>query len=240
MGVVLYLIPVAAPGERVRSVQRVLEGWAMPGTRVKVHAIDGGPSDLEYFQDGARAVHWMVGHLPALVQETGATAVCLACFYDLGRREARELLEVPVIGIAEASFRMADFVASRYAVLVGRRKWIPRMQENAAIYGVERRVVAWRSLELTVEDMRSNHGTVIDRILREGRRAVQDDGAEALVLGCAALGENQDQELARQLGVPVINPVKAGFKLAEVLADLNQRWGFATSRVGDYEPKPRP
>jgi len=236
VGKVLYLIPVDAGADRCQRVLHLLQRWACPGTQVVVEDIPGGPSDLEYAADGARAVHWMVENVPELVGSRGADALCIACFYDLGRRELRELLAVPVVGIAEAAFRLADTVASRFAVLVGRPKWIPRMQDNARLYGVDRQVVAWRPLGLTVEEMRADAGgRVLDRVLEEGERAVRDNGAEAVILGCAALGEEPEQALAARLGVPVINPMLSGFKLAEMLADLHARWGLTTSKVGDYE-----
>lgn len=235
MGHVLYVIPVAAGRERREAVGELLENWAVPGTRVTVEDIPGGPTDLEYAADGARAVHWLVENLPALVAGIGADAVCLGCFYDLGRREAREVLTVPVVGIAEAALRLAACVASRFAVLVGRPKWIPRMQDSAMVYGVAHQVVTWRSLGLTVEDMRADRGGIVfRRLLAEGERSVRD-GAEAVILGCAALGEESEADLAAKLGVPVINPTRAGFKLAEMLADLHARFGLKTSKVGDYE-----
>jgi allantoin racemase len=67
--------------------------------------------------------------------------------------------------------------------------------------------------------------------------AVQDDRAEVIVLGCASM-EGVAQRLSERIGVPVVDPVVAGFKLAEMLGDLRSRTGLSISQRYDYEPPP--
>ena len=65
-------------------------------------------------------------------------------------------------------------------------------------------------------------------MLEEGRAAVEKDGAEVLVLGCTAT-YGFYEEMQRELGIPVLNPVIIPLKYAEFLAGLNKRFGWGHS-----------
>jgi allantoin racemase len=64
-----------------------------------------------------------------------------------------------------------------------------------------------------------------------GRRALADDGAEVLVLGCAGLA-GLDKDLEQRLGVPVLDGVACAVKLAEACVGYglhtSKRRGFAS------------
>ena len=95
-----------------------------------------------------------------------------------------------------------------------------------------------RPLGLGVHDFQVDHQRTCDRLLTEGRKAVQEDGAEVLILGCTAeYGFNR--EMQNELGVPVIDAVTAPFKYAEFLAELAERFGWYPSRVWGGEAPPR-
>jgi allantoin racemase len=94
-----------------------------------------------------------------------------------------------------------------------------------------------RPLELGVHDFQADHDRTCDRLLTEGRKAVQEDGAEVLILGCTAeYGFNR--EMQDELGVPVIDAVTAPFKYAEFLAELAGRFGWYPSRAWGSEAPP--
>jgi allantoin racemase len=60
-------------------------------------------------------------------------------------------------------------------------------------------------------------------------RAVRNDRAEAIVLGCAGMAALAAR-LSRDLDVPVVDGVAAAVKLAEALVAL----GLRTSKQGSY------
>ena len=233
MATVVYVMPVDAPADRQQRVKDYLQSLAHAGTCVRVVAFPGGPPDLEYHCREHRAVTWMLEALPDLA--AGACAVCIGCFYDPGVRELRELLDLPVIGVGEASYHVAAALAHRFSVLVGRRKWIPKMADNAALYGFAQRIVSWRVVEVSVAELHEDPERAYSTVLEAGRRAVEEDRAEALILGCAAM-EGLAEKVQRALGVPVVDPVAAGFKVAEMLGHLYEKVGLKTSKVGDYMP----
>ncbi|MFN7573220.1 MAG: aspartate/glutamate racemase family protein, partial [Betaproteobacteria bacterium] len=69
------------------------------------------------------------------------------------------------------------------------------------------------------------------RIAEEIERALREDRAEAIVLGCAGMADLA-AGLSREFGVPVVDGVAAAVKLAESLVAL----GLKTSKIGAYAP----
>jgi allantoin racemase len=232
---VLYVMPVNAPKERSDRVHAFLAGLASPGTEVQVLAMPGGPLDLEYYQQGHAAISLMMETLPAIVRSTNVDAVVVACFYDPGVRELREMLNVPVVGIGEASMHVASLLGHKFSIIVARKKCIPKMSDNALLYGFEGRIAPWRSIEFTVQRLHSDQNRASEAIALEAAGAVHEDLAEVVILGCAAM-EDMAQHLSKRVRVPVVDPVVAGFKLAEMLGDMRARTGLSISKVYDYEP----
>lgn len=165
-------------------------------------------------------------------------AFVIGCFYDVGLREAREVSGKAIVTApCQSATAIARNLGNSFSVLVGRRKWIPKMHENVRLYGHEHALASMRPLELGVHDFQADHERTTDRLLAEGRRAVEEDGAEVLVLGCTAeYGFNQKMQQA--LGVPVIDAVTAPFKYAEFLAETAQCFGWYPSRKWGNEAPP--
>lgn len=201
---------------------------------VDVHVIDlpDGPRDLEYFVDDHAAVGLMLKTLPTYAAAHQIGAISVGCFYDPGLWELREALDIPVVGIGEASLLLAGAVASRLAVLVGDWKWIPKMQENVRALGLAHRVCAWRSVDRSVQAMQDDPDDAYQAVRRAALAARDEDHAEAAILGCGALA-GMTERLALELGIPVIDPAAAGVVLAAALASL----GVRTSKVGGYRSK---
>ena len=177
-------------------------------------------------------------HLAYDAGRRGVDAMVIGCFYDPAVKEAREVSgAMPVVGPCMAAVQLATSLAERFSVLVTRRKCARQMVDRIHELGAERHLASMRSLDIGVEGLQQAPEVTQARLLEEGRRAIEDDGAEVLVLGCTC--EFGFHEHAQQvLGVPVIDAVCAPFKLAEHMAGLKQRFGWSPSRVGSGEPPP--
>ncbi len=234
MSRVLYVMGTDATEERVKQLQALLSGLAFPGTEVEVISMPGGPPDLEYYLQDHQAISLMLERVPARVRDGSFDAVVVACFYDPGVRELREVLGIPVVGVAEASMHVASQLGHRFSVIVGRKKWIPKMSDSALAHGFERRIASWRAIDFTVQRLHTEPEGTIEAAVREAEAAVREDMAEVIILGCTAM-VNAAQRVSERIGVPVVDPVVAGFKMAEMLGDLRARTGLTLSKVYDYE-----
>lgn len=168
----------------------------------------------------------------------GFDAMIIGCFYDPALKEAREVSgDMVVVAPCHAAIQIATTLANRFSVIVGRQKWVDQMTECVRGYGLGHALASMRPIDLGVEQLQADPKETERRIVAEARRAVQEDHAEAIVLGCT--GEyGFHEEVQRQVGVPVIDAVCAPFKLAEHMAGLKQRLGWRPSRAWSCESPP--
>jgi allantoin racemase len=225
----LTIINPNTTASMTRTIAAAAARVARPGTEVRAIEPDIGPASIEGPYDGALAVP---GLLKCIAQDQGADAVIIACFDDTGLDAARALALAPVIGIGEAAYHMASLVAVRFTVVTTLARAIPTMEDNLDRYGLRRRCARVRACEVSVLELENPRGR--GKIAAEIERALAEDGADAIVLGCAGMADFA-AELSAQFAVPVIDGVAAAVVLAEALATL----GLRTSKRGAYAP-PRP
>ncbi len=207
---------------------------ASPGTEVHAVSPESGPASIEGYFDEAFAVP---GALQEVVKAEGEgfEAFVIACFDDTGLEAARCVASGPVLGIGEAAFHLASFVAHRFSVVTTLSRSIAPIEANLMKYGLERRCARVRACEVPVLALDDRASGAVDRLSAEIERAKAEDGAEAIVLGCAGMADLA-ASLARRHALPVIDGVAAAVKLAEALVSL----GHATSKLGPYaRPLPK-
>ena len=85
-----------------------------------------------------------------------------------------------------------------------------------------------------VTDFQADHKVTERRLTAAGKKAVEEDYAEALILGCT-LEIGFHDRLSRALGVPVIDLSIAALKRAEYAA-LKRTCGWKPSRRWSCEP----
>lgn len=219
------------------EMTRLFRAEKMPDTEVEVRSLERGPEHLEYHYYGALVLPDVL-HMLRQAEQEGFDAAVVGCFYDPGLKEAREVVEgMPVVFPEEACVYQAATMVDRFSILVGRRKWIPVMRENVERYGLGSRLASLRPLQMGVHDFQKDHDETRRRMLDQARKAVEEDGAEAIILGCT-IEFGFFQELQERLGVPVLDATVTPFKVAELKAELRQRYGWAAGKLGGYETPP--
>ena len=230
---ILWIDPIGIDAYSAEMLQ-LLEEARRPETDVHVVSLPGDrPRHLEYHAyEGL-----VVGDIVRLTYAHAADydALVIGCFYDVGLREAREVSgQAIVTAPCQAATAIARNLGNTFSVLVGRRKWIPKMRENVRLYGHAHALASMRPLGLGVHDFQADPRRTMERLLDEGYKAVHEDSAEVLILGCTAeYGFNQTMQ--QELGVPVIDAVTAPFKYAEFLAETAHRFGWHPSRMWGSE-----
>lgn len=215
----------------------LIDAIRTPGFLPEVRSLDVGPPHLEYHTYEHEAAGPML-ELMAQADADGFDGAVIGCFYDGGLREARELCRMPITGMAEPALAYAATLGHKFSVIVGRRKWIPKMTDNVILYGHERRLASMRSVEMGIPEVLADPDAFFDACIREARLAVRDDGAEVVVLSELATPAFW-RRCADELDFPLIDPGAVGWKWAEMAADLYRTPGYSTSKVGGYEaPSP--
>lgn len=199
---------------------------ATPGTEIIAVNPKSGPPSIEGYFDAAFAVP---GVIDEILKAGTVDATIIACFDDTGLDAARCVGEAPAIGIGEAAYHTASLVSDRFSVVTTLSRSIPVIEHNIDRYGFSRRCARVRATDVPVLELEDPASPARDRISREIERAIEEDGTEAIVLGCAGMADLAAMLAARH-GLPVIDGVVAAVKLAEGLAGL----GLRTSKRGGY------
>jgi allantoin racemase len=208
-------------GESARAV-------AAAGTLVTAVNPDMGPASIESHYDEALSVP---GLLAEIAREPTADGFVIACFGDPGLDAARELAAGPVVGIAEAAMHAASFLGRGFSVVTTLGRTAGRAWDLAERYGMTRFCRNVRACEIPVLALEDPASDAFAAIVAESRCAVDDDGAEAIVLGCAGMADLAARMTAA-VGVPVIDGVAAATKTVEGLVAM----GLRTSARAEFAP----
>ncbi|MGJ7459829.1 aspartate/glutamate racemase family protein [Halomonas sp. MA07-2] len=207
---------------------------AAPGTRITALEPSNGPVSIESHFDEAISAVGVLDEVLAGEHEQ-VDAYVIACFGDPGLLAARELTRAPVIGIAEAAFHMATLISTRFSIVttLGRTGIIA--EHLLEQYGFRHHCRRVRAAEIPVLDLEADADAALARITEECKRARDEDGIGAIVLGCGGMADLTDT-ISLELGLPVVEGVTAAVKLAEALVGL----GLGTSKYGDLAfPRPK-
>lgn len=199
---------------------------AGPGTNITGLNPAHSPASIQGFYDVAAATIPMI---EVIQQHQDKDAFVIACFDDTGLDAARCVTEKPVIGIGEAAFHMASLISCNFSVITTLRRSVPGIENNLRNYGLDRRCARVRASEIPVLDLEKNDPAVLQKLYTEIEAAIDEDKAEAIVLGCAGMVALMEA-LQQRYGLPVIDGVTAAVALAEAAV----RYGLKTSKIGGY------
>jgi len=145
-------------------------------------------------------------HLEDIVAASDADAFVVGCFSDPAVAVLRQQSGKPVVGIAEAAYRYAMTLSSRFGIISIVDASVVRHKAHLEALGIHGFLAGDRPLQLGVEALEGEG--VLARLIEIGTALRDVDGADVLILGCAGLGRYR-VALQNALGVPVIDPVMA-------------------------------
>jgi allantoin racemase len=161
-------------------------------------------------------------------------AVVLAGFGRVGIDALKEALNVPVVSISEASMAVACLLGHRFTTLTMLQQFIPYQEDLVRYYGFEAKCASVRAINVNVEECVTNRDQTLRELKAQIQAIVAEDRAEVVILACAGLC-GYEAELSRLAGVPVLDPVAVGVKVAESLVAL----GLTHSKIRKFAHPPQ-
>ena len=201
---------------------------AAASTGVEIVAVNPefGPPSIEGYYDEVFSIPGVIAEM----QKAGdVDATIIACFDDTGLDAARCFSSAPVLGIGEAAFHFASMVAHKFGVVTTLARSIAPIEHNLQKYGLFNRCSGVRASNVAVLDLEQPGSKARVDIETEIECAVREDGAEAIVLGCAGMADLA-RHLSHVAGVPVLDGIACAVTLAEGMARL----GLRTSKINTY------
>jgi len=213
------IVPVSSDEWNV-PVRDELERYKDANTEISVVNISEGPKAIECTYDETLAAMAVVREAER-AEEDGYDGVVIDCFADPGARAAKEKLNIPVVGLNEASVHIASLIGTKFSIIsTGPADYFLRdIGDLLRLYGFEDKCVSVRSLTIPVLDLQAQKEQQGERLVEEVKKAINDDGVDTIVLGCGGMLVLPDELL--ELGIPIVVPVVAALKVCEDLIDMN-------------------
>lgn len=215
---------VSMTDHAVRSAGRAIG----EGTQLFACTGRATPLSIEGAADEALSVPSMLAQIRAGEAE-GAQATVIACFDDPGLDAAREVAGGPVLGICQSAIQAAMVVAKRFSIITTLPRSVPLIEDLVQRYGASHHCRRVRSINLPVLTVESDSQQAFRLLQAEITRARDEDGAEAVILGCAGMSD-LTESLHAATGVVVIDGVVVAVTMAEALIAS----GLRTSKVNSY------
>lgn len=212
------------------DIRQTVEELTIPGFKADVVCMDEAPEVLESFMDYTAAGAEVVKYVSKGIASAKAyDGILLACFGDPSLYALKEVSQVPVIGIAEASLSLSLLLGFKFSIAAAASKAKPMMESMVKGYGLESRMASVESLDLNIEAFLNKRQLLEDKLTACGKEAM-GKGAEVLLLGCAGMTMISGK-VEEALGIPVIDPIAAGAAALHGIVE----GGFRVSKLGLYK-----
>ncbi len=213
--------------EMTADIDRTAKKFARPDTEITTIRPAYGPRSIEgHFEEYIASA--------AVLEEVARhrdeyDAFILACYSDPGLAACREITDKPVLGIAEASMHLASQLGHKFSVVTVLPRVKPLLENLVRYIGLENKCASIRCTDLTVLEVESDPDRAVRELTEEAGKAVKEDGAEVICLGCAGMGP-LDKRIEKEVGVPVLDGTVSAVKTAEILYDYQLK----TSKVAAF------
>jgi len=176
----------------------------------------------------------------ALVLETiadnlaGADAVIIAAFGDPGLTAARELFDLPIVGMAEAAVMSAAMLGQRFSVVTFSPLMTRWYADCVGQTGLSARFTGVRCPDTPPTSLDNLQTTMRAELIALATEATTNDGADTVILGGAPLAGLAPHIAGETPGI-LIDPIAAATLQAIALAQLAPSYLHRPAR-----PAPKP
>ncbi|MDH3660357.1 MAG: aspartate/glutamate racemase family protein [Alphaproteobacteria bacterium] len=148
-------------------------------------------------------------------RHNGYDAVIVGAFCHAFVPAAKELMPVPVVGIAEAAMRAAQILGRRITIIGLGAPDRGANEDIIADLGMESHIASIRRLPLSGTQLTEDQAAADEMVIEQGKKAIEEDHADVLVLGGAAFA-GMAERIATRVPVPAVSPVPNAIALVEV------------------------
>lgn len=225
-------------------LRKTIDTCVDPGTQVDIHGIE---------QSSGFGVHYRfleyhdmreVIYNAMRAEREGYDAFLIGNTSDAGIREAREVANIPVLGLSETGLHIACMMGASFGLLTVSEKWTPRNIENVRRAGLESRLVGCVPLNTSPQELKK---AMVEKVRRDkvmsdvmaGARSLIERGAEVIIpAGGDIIVFLAEDGVFEVDGVPILNGIYELVKMGEVAAKLRRLCGgrFKSRRLSYAAP----
>lgn len=230
-------------GHYGKLLQNVIADAAAPGTTIDIF----GLSPHRAVADQYRYLEFLdtseVIENGLRAEREGYDAIVIGNFFQPGLHEMRELLNIPVLGLAESAVQMACLMGPSFSLINVNPKFNRRIVDGIRLQGLEGRMVSVEMMtverpgvfDIALSDPEVRQ-TIVTQFIATARVAL-DKGAEVLIpAGGSLMAVLIQAGLAEVDGAPVLNGITALVKTGEMAVQMRALTGVFTSKRLTYAP----
>jgi allantoin racemase len=196
---------------------------ASPGTAVDFVQVEQASMFSEPFSGGNTSR--VVGEIVQAIERAasgGPDAFLVWGGLDPGVAQARERVDVPVVGVAQATYAIAGQLGARLGLVVYEAAIVDAIRAGARACGADRLIASVRSIDVPMPELTRRRAHVRERIVDEASAALAQDGATAIYVNGMSMMPSamSAEELTSRIGAPVLDPLRIGMRTAELVAGL--------------------
>lgn len=218
------------------AVRGVLEKAKRPDTELVVDHLIKGPEFFRYWYFKALATPHIVERIMQAEKE-GYQGVYVGCSYEPGVKEAREVVDIPVVGGAVPVVFLARQLGQRFGFITDTDLARVNTYDLFKKYKLDVECVGIKEVGLGAEEIPSLAEQNAEKVIKLARDLVAE-GADVIVLGCtvvAAFFAEVKKEIPRDLlGIPFLDANVCSLKTLEMLVDLAEKCDVTVSRKVYY------
>ena len=194
--------------------QEKLQAFLSPGVELETRSDYGGPESIESMWEEYLSVPGTMDLAVRLEQE-GFDAIIPGCFGDPGLDGIREIVSIPVVGPGQAGMTVAAMLGHKFSIVTVLENIVRPLENLALLNGLSSKLASVRQIGIPVLELNNDPDFTYHRAIEICRDTIERDRADVLVMGCGTLSF-RSEELAEELGVPVVNPLRAALRMAEL------------------------
>ena len=194
--------------------QEKLQAFLSPGVELETRSDYGGPESIESMWEEYLSVPGTMD-LAVRLEREGFDALIPGCFGDPGLDGIREIVSIPVVGPGQAGMTVAAMLGHRFSIVTVVENIIRPLENLALLHGYASKLASVRQIGIPVLELNNDPDYTYHRAIEVCRETIEKDRADVLVMGCGTLSF-RSEELAAELGVPVVNPLRAALRMAEL------------------------
>ncbi|MFX1260946.1 MAG: aspartate/glutamate racemase family protein [Promethearchaeota archaeon] len=235
----LYLIPGdGMPEDELKRRAETGNTIIRPGSTFHTEEVGEGPLSIESSIEEYMSIGPMLKRLLQIRNENKYDAIIIGCAGDPGLAAAREMMDMPIIGPAESSYHLACMIADRFSVLAPLQAGVESeagVRVRIREMGLESRFASVEFVEMPIAQMWGSGGDGLVEEMSAGVEKASSKGAGCLVLGCMSMAFKMADEVIQKPAIPIVNPLKAAIKTAEMFVDLKLRHSRLTYPAADFD-----
>lgn len=184
------------------------------------------PTSIESYHDEAIATTEMINNM--YKYKSKYDGIIIACFGDPGLFAMREIIDVPVIGIAEASFNIVSYLSRKTLIVTTPMRTVQQTIDLINKYGNSKQFEICGLLN-SIDELCCDSAMFYNTLKTFVKMKIENSQATSVLLGCAGMSKYSKQ-LTSDIGIQVVNSMQVALFTIEAII----KSGLKQEKILDY------